>query len=443
MGAKKAPKIISVIREESHGIIVTLIESGRLNESREWLKWCDRSTLMAVGRVLNAFHGKGTPVGMTVEEMIIHITASVDGVSSPSRIAPVTNPSHNQSTYIQPSGSYDPPTTHKKPSFKEPTIVNTNQPSVQQAISDLILEAFKELEPAVSQVDPAIVDKLQQQIDAMESTIVDLQNRIQSSQPTQLVVNGVQLEPTVGVVHAKYHDVAKLVALKHNIYLVGPAGSGKSTIPEQIAKAMNMEFSAMSCGTTDAKFDFVGYRDGNGTLHGTSFRERWINGGVFLLDEMDNASPELLVTLNQALANGVCSFPDGMFTKHADFICFGAGNTFGNGATAQYVGRSPQDGATMNRFTKQIIDIDLKVEDAMLQSVSLESSQRSSWVNLIRTARLNCESKGLRVMVTPRDAKAGAEMISVGFTLREAFDARVGFGLEANQYAKVTEGCSF
>jgi cobaltochelatase CobS len=149
----------------------------------------------------------------------------------------------------------------------------------------------------------------------------------------------------------------------------------------------------------------------------------------------------MLVTLNQALANGHMAFPDAMVKKHPEFIMFGAGNTFGNGATAQFVGRSPQDGAFMDRFIKWVVDVDHNVEDAMVNAVPMESELRDKWINIIRTCRTNAESKGLRVMVTPRQTVRGAQMLATGkFSIKEVVMSQFGFGLDSNQFAKVTEG---
>src|SRR5688572_1560316 len=63
----------------------------------------------------------------------------------------------------------------------------------------------------------------------------------------------------------------------------------------------------------------------DGTIHGCEwpFRSRHslpalTEGGVLCLDEIDNSNPSVLTVLNSALANGYCSFPNGMPAKHKD-----------------------------------------------------------------------------------------------------------------------------
>ena len=419
MGAVKAPTIVGITYDtDSESANYTYLKvNGEPRTTK--VTWADRSTLMAIGKFCNAFSGKGTPIGMDKDEMLRHVEARIkvlgDVQHTPKQYMPQHEPRVSTVQRIDPVPSAN---------------------SIDEAIRKLMesLLASGVMTPQSAQIDPAQIEALQAQID--ELRIASL-NR---PAPIVIVNNGVASKPTVGVVHAKYEAIAKVISKRKHVYLVGPAGTGKSTIPQQIAEQMGLEFSAVSCGTTDAKFDYVGYRDGHGVLHSTSFRERYTNGGVMLLDEMDNASPDVLVTLNQALSNGTMAFPDAMVKMHPDFICIGAGNTYGSGATAQYVGRSPIDMATLNRFVKIVVDIDENIENAMVNASGLAIGVQQSWLAIIRTARANCESQGLRVMVTPRDAAHGACLLESGFTISEAVDMTFGFGLEGVQRDKVMAG---
>lgn len=279
----------------------------------------------------------------------------------------------------------------------------------------------------------------------VSEAVAPILEQVRSASPTQLVINNVALKPVGGVVHHKFHKVAAAMSLRDNVYLVGPAGTGKTTIPSQVAEAMGLRFSALSCGVTDAKFDYAGYKDGNGNYNGTVFRDFWENGGVLLLDEFDNSSPELPIVLNSALANGYFTFPDGnTIEKHPDTIIVTAANTYGSGANAVYVGRSPIDSATLDRFTFIEIPLDEAVEDAMVSAVACDADLARRWVKVVRTARANVAKHGLRVMVTPRATVGGLKLLATGaFTMEEAFVSRIAKGLDTQQYTKVMEGITF
>jgi cobaltochelatase CobS len=422
MGAIKAPTIVGIKHNtDTDSADYTYLKVNGEPRTTQ-LRWADRSTLMAIGKYCNAFAGKGTPVGMDKSDMLNHVQVRIKELGEKNNYVP--------QPFMEPSP------TAKVVLNSAPRQAEPKGSSIDDAVKQLMesMLASGVMTPPTTQIDPAQIEALQAQIDDLQLQVA---NR---PAPVVIVNNGVTSKPTVGVVHAKYADIAKAMMLRMNVYLVGPAGTGKSTIPQQIAEQMGLEFSAVSCGTTDAKFDYVGFRDGHGVLHSTSFRDRYENGGVMLLDEMDNASPDVLVTLNQALSNGIMAFPDKMVKKHPDFILVAAGNTYGSGATAQYVGRSPIDAATMNRFIKFVVGVDENIENEMVASTGLLVIHQLNWLGIIRKARANCEASGLRVMVTPRDAKHGASLLHLGFTVAEAIDMTFGFGLEGVQRDKVLAG---
>lgn len=256
-----------------------------------------------------------------------------------------------------------------------------------------------------------------------------------------IVVRDREPKPMKGVQHFVFPKVLGAVSQGVNLWLVGPAGTGKSTIGEQVAEALSLPFSAVNCTSTMTETALKGYNDANGNYVATEFRRIFEGGGVFVFDEVDNANPNVLGALNSALANGFMAFADRRVQKHADFVAIATGNTYGSGATMEYVGRNPIDGATIDRFAQLVVPIDLKVEDAMLQSVGLDAPTATKWVSAVRKARQNAEKFGLKVIVSPRATMNGARLIRSGaFTMTEAFDATVIKGAKPDQADKIREG---
>src|SRR5215217_6156820 len=83
------------------------------------------------------------------------------------------------------------------------------------------------------------------------------------------------------------------------------------------------------------------------------------------MDEIDAGNANVIIQVNAALSNGYCSFPDGMVQRHDDFIFLASANTFGDGASRQYVGRNQLDAATLDRFTTLVWEIDEELEEIM------------------------------------------------------------------------------
>lgn len=170
---------------------------------------------------------------------------------------------------------------------------------------------------------------------------------------------------TQSVLDPKFENILNLVAAHENVYLYGPAGSGKNTIAEQIADALGVDFYYQN--TLVTKFDISGYKNAQGEYEETPFYKAWKNGGLFFADELDNSTAEAIIALNAALANGYYTFPNSgeKVAKSPNFYCIAAGNTNGQGATEEYCGRYQMDESSRDRFAFIEINYNKKVEESI------------------------------------------------------------------------------
>lgn len=170
--------------------------------------------------------------------------------------------------------------------------------------------------------------------------------------------------------HPIFEQVLFHISCGDNVMLVGPKGCGKTYLAEQIAKNLARPHGMMSLsgGVTEGKlFGRVtpNITTGKSEYHRPPFVELFEEGGVFLLDEVDAADPNVLLSINSALANGVLPLDrpkTPLARRHEEFVCMAAANTWGNGADRQYVGRNQQDGAFVERFVEIEMDYDKDLE---------------------------------------------------------------------------------
>src|SRR5690606_36376710 len=76
--------------------------------------------------------------------------------------------------------------------------------------------------------------------------------------------------------HYMLPDVLRYIKAGLNVALVGPAGTGKSTIAHQCAEILGKEFRG--CGALLSKYDLVGFIDAGGTYHHTPLYDAYTNG---------------------------------------------------------------------------------------------------------------------------------------------------------------------
>mgnify|MGYP000255352114 FL=1 len=225
--------------------------------------------------------------------------------------------------------------------------------------------------------------------------------------------------------HYLFEDVLMAISAKVNIALVGPAGSGKTTLVANIAKSLGLPFYSKSVSAQTGTHEFFGYQDANGKYVRTLFREAYENGGVFLLDEFDAGNPNVLASMNQATANGGCAFADGMIAKHADFTVVMAGNTFGHGATTEYVGRNAIDKATLDRFAFFTMNYDEDLEKNI--------SSNKSWCKKVQALRKKATERKIKTIISPRATFMGERLLAVGMKMDRVMDTVIYKGLNEKE----------
>jgi cobaltochelatase CobS len=217
-----------------------------------------------------------------------------------------------------------------------------------------------------------------------------------------------------------------------NVWIAGPTGSGKTHAAKECAKAFGVPFYFN--GALGMAHELTGFVDAAGNYHTTPFRVAYEQGGVYLFDEVDASDNAALLALNAALANGECSFPDNPLpvARHENFRCIGAANTFGQGATAEFIGRAKIDAAILSRFAIKLHwTYDVALEQAI--SGNVEFTKR------VQAARARAQAAGVKIVIDPRHSMAGAALISAGMSSDRAAALTYLAGLNSDQQ-RIVEG---
>lgn len=194
-----------------------------------------------------------------------------------------------------------------------------------------------------------------------------------------------------GVMPPEFERMVQLASARRPILLVGPAGCGKTYLSEKLGEALGLETSDQSCSEGMSESVFNGFLlpvGKNGTFEhcASPFMQRYEEGGVMLLDEMDAGDPNLFTYLNKAIANSSYTvaqrWKKPVVKKHKDFVLIAAANTFGHGADAMYVGRNQLDAATLDRFKVGTITMDYSHE----VEESLGNEELCQWAWKVRAA---------------------------------------------------------
>lgn len=347
----------------------------------------------------------------------------LDRISDESRMLK-SEPEPKQDNALIPAGDYVTKPDHRRDIDSLRNFMAEGVTNLKRAIKDDI------------NVIGAAVDQYVKHNDLIMNGLIERMDAVEKSKPIQIEIKRPDHAPILlpDLYHRHFPELlqicqAKLPGDAHlNVWVYGPAGTGKTTAAKQVANVLNLKFYTM--GALETGYQILGYNDGNGQYVTTHFRECWEHGGVIALDECDSYTPSAALALNGALANGFCAFADKLVPRHKDCIIIAGANTTGLGGTIEYVGRMKQDAAFLDRFVMLDWPIDEALEDAICVS--------KGWLKIVRHVRTKVASNQIKgIMVTPRATLYGDAMIKSGSSLSLVLRTTLKKGMTNAQWDQV------
>ena len=298
-----------------------------------------------------------------------------------------------------------------------------------------------------SKVDALATERALEAAEAAEGTVdtaavveqvLAMVEELSKAPRTILLPNG-KVGDLPAIRHSLFEDIAEQCTVKgRNMMLVGPSGTGKTHMVEQLAGALGRCFYVMSMSAGGGEADIKGRwlptgEGGKFEFHLADFARAYRDGYLILLDEADAADSNLLVAVNAALTNGYLSIPGyGTVARHADTVIALACNTFGTGPDRSYVGREQMDLSTIRRTMGStfFVDYDANVERELARQFTGEgqddrAKEVLTWVWKLRAAVLKA---GLHRSISTQLIIDGAKEYSVCKRRWDAFKTRTFAG---------------
>lgn len=209
------------------------------------------------------------------------------------------------------------------------------------------------------------------------------------------------------------------------IALVGPAGNGKTTAAEAVCDSLGYDFIVIDATEYLEPADLVGSMTYNPQL-GEVWRdgpvvEAFRTGKAIIINEFDSLNPRAALCLQSATQDPgpnrksryvtTPGAPEDRVYPTGDCPIIVTMNTYGTGATRQYVGRNALDAATADRFT--IISTGYEHEAEILVSRGYNPDNAHRLETWARGMRHQIEGHALRVILSMRTLLRMAQAIEV------------------------------
>lgn len=250
----------------------------------------------------------------------------------------------------------------------------------------------------------------------------------------QLVVlpDGSTVEVT-GKPHKELARVCQLIKCGLHVYLVGPAGTGKTYLCKQVAEALGRPFFSDQKVSQD--FQLLGFVDASGKYQETELYRAVTSAGVHMLDEFDASDECAGVVFNSLLANSYMTFPGvGRVEAAPGFACIACGNTIGRGADSEYTGRNCLDAATLDRFVMVRVDYDPEIELRL-------AGGDQNLVDFVHAVRAAIKCTGVQLLASMRAIETAVKLDGL-FPETEILEMGLLKGLEKDQIALLANECN-
>lgn len=324
--------------------------------------------------------------------------------------------------------------------FEEPNITPTPNPQppmdnvYELMVNDVKTRLMSELQnllpklPDEEGIQQLIAGKVTEEFARRGTVTITLEDRRKVPAETKIISEAA---------HEKLPDLFGTLKAGCWAAVVGPSGGGKTLGVLQFCKLADIKMVAIKQMTRIiAPHDLIGYMDANGHYrkgawtdvilgyeyksqeNGVPTAEPTTTPAILLVDEMDNSNENVIMLL-KAVNTGQIAMPYGLQRVNPLLQVVATMNTWGNGATREYVGRCAQDAALLNEFSFIEWDYDEKFEWKLLEQLYNSYESAGEWKlidfqrlhDTFRMMRNKAEKEKVRVIISTRNLINSAKLL--------------------------------
>ena len=284
-------------------------------------------------------------------------------------------------------------------------------------------------------INAAIDDKLKEFTPESPIDAEEIKALIEARLAEQTVVT-VKLptgkEVKAGRQHRCFPDMALFLGRKRNVWIYGPAGSGKTRGAIEFAKAAGMTYNLVPIHEEMGAGHLLGRKNPiDGQWVPGVIQQTLLEGGLIILDEIDRARPGLPTAMNAVLEQRQLNVDGVMQDLHEDAVIVACGNRL-HGADGHYVASRRQDQSFVNRFYTIEWSYDKSFE------LDLAGNDQSEWTLYVQAVRDKVADLGISSgVITPRQMINGAQDLRDGLKRKTVENGLIWSRFTATDAAKL------
>ena len=241
-----------------------------------------------------------------------------------------------------------------------------------------------------------------------------------------------------------FDEVGTLIKQGLQVFIVGPAGCGKSWMNEEIAKCFDWDFFTMSMsgGMRYAQVFGSTHLDGSKTVWAPSeFLMAVQKQGMVFIDEILSADPEVCLGLNALLEKNTRQIqtPIGVIKMHEDCHLVASANIAGRQVNRQYTGAQRQDDSLLDRFVCVKMEYDDMVEAKICQESGLAKDVATYFINSMKSLREAVKLNNIPFDASTRRLISAIEAFKSGVSKTRAFDVAFLTSLSEAERARISQ----
>ena len=216
-----------------------------------------------------------------------------------------------------------------------------------------------------------------------------------------------------------------------NLLVYGPAGCGKSLMAKNLAKSLKLEFFPFSVAGGMRYHHLFGGDKIKVNDKGQQYSEFELSDlllavqkpSLILFDEIFGLDPEVALGLNGLIEQGTRQIQTkaGLVKVHKDCRFIGCANNNGRSVSRSYTGAMRSDASLLDRFVKQEMDYDSKVENALLKDCATAEIKTALGGGL-KMLREGLKQSNIAFDASTRRLVQAIELTNAGLPPNKAFD---------------------